>query len=197
MLTTFFFRHLSINLFQHNITMARKKKPSSLIIRYSTDQSSSLLFKLPPELRVAICEYVATDTELSFGGRSGNTGRKKHGRTVWIHGGKPNPPRLVLTCKQVYQESIGIFYSHARFEFWKLVPFRHWLRTISDENLNAVQRVVIIQSMYQHHLMSKTTLQCSQQPLNIHQSHRIVSNWQTEHAKYVSGDGSIFPVPIF
>lgn len=64
----------------------------------------SRLLNLPAELRLKIYEYVFEGHIISI--------RERNGRF-----GKPSPPSLLPTCKQIYTEAVDIFYACATFSF--------------------------------------------------------------------------------
>lgn len=126
--------------------MAPRPRPRDVASRvdYSsnTNQNGSMLLNLPSELKTLIYEFVAIDSksDLVWMRRIYRQQDDIRGNQVWGHDGKPQPPGIVLACKEMQQDAIPIIYSQTKFTFATILAFDHWLKTISDENLAMAQK---------------------------------------------------------
>jgi hypothetical protein len=123
-----------------NSTMARKKKVSAVNPSSTTNQSDSKLLNLTPELRNKIFKLVLMNTKLSWNRR--RCFPKSAFTALQLkNDGKPNPPALVVVCKQLHSETIQVLYHEARFNFERLPVLRIWLLRFSVDHLKLVKRV--------------------------------------------------------
>ena len=124
---------------------------------------SSRLLGLPPELRTTIYDLIlennvakpqlrlkkvprsyeaSADEEVISYSLKRQFVYPDYQTKVWIR--TPEPP-LLLACKQIYREAIGVYYFHTTFDFSALwIPFdafRIWWKSLSQEARSLVHDV--------------------------------------------------------
>lgn len=109
-------------------------KASSKVKAHILQQDDSRLTRLPAELRNRIYELALPDTIII------PRRRPKMG----IPCNKVCAPGLLLTCKQIYQEAIGLYYSST--SFWFKIPddFARWARIIGIKKLKVIRKIVLM-----------------------------------------------------
>lgn len=134
------------------------------------DQSDSIFFGLPNEIRNYILELACKDTILNWTRRSGKrieekwtTDQHKLNRyakargykkdkfkkgmtekvTTWNNDGKPEAPGLMLVCKRMYEEAHEVFFYNASFVFDTLLTYRAWIRRTRYEKLELHRHVFV------------------------------------------------------
>jgi hypothetical protein len=104
-------------------TDERHYHPLASAVGGSKQVQASPLTALPPELRNRIYALVFEN----------HVSDAAKGPTIHYEGSLTNDkriaastPGLILTCKQLHQEALGIFYTHAKFQFFCLEQLEMW-----------------------------------------------------------------------
>jgi hypothetical protein len=123
---------------------AQYGKPFRKVYASDTSQRSRLM-SLSAELRNRIYEFAFQGhiNRTVYTLRSRPVARSNSVQDVTRGESKAKPPGLILSCKQIHEEALGIFYSTASFLFEDMHLLRHWAETIGDCRKRLVRYVLM------------------------------------------------------
>ncbi|KAK4494394.1 hypothetical protein PRZ48_014692 [Zasmidium cellare] len=110
--------------------MAPTRKTTVSVLHNASDQSTSRLMSLAPELRNRIYEFVFEDETVTLKAKSTNNPE-----------GRSRVPGVLLACKQTYIESLQIFFNKSIFLFTSMQKLSAWMRNIGPQNRRCVAHV--------------------------------------------------------
>lgn len=131
--------------------MTSMPRPPSVIRTKQDDKAEPHLLTLPRELRDSIYKYALCEThvEIKATGLTSSNGN------------------LALTCKQLYNETVDLYYEHTTFTCGRLDGFITWFRGVPLKRLELVDKIYfrprIIATRYRlrSNLPAQTTLVCN------------------------------------
>ncbi|KAK4617814.1 hypothetical protein CLAFUW4_12212 [Fulvia fulva] len=106
-------------------------------------QLHSRLLALLAELRDQIYELTFSDRPVRVGHRYWDKTRWRRNSAGVTH----RNAGIVLACKQLYYETLMLYYKHTEFLAWSTSCVREWVRCLQPECVRAIRMILLEEAM--------------------------------------------------